>query len=276
MRRSNRSIRILDFSHFFIDLPPLPLQETLPQEIEIIHRPLFAPESIWQATLDKMYKYCCQSNTFALFLHAFSATAFGEKTINTFKSNNIAVRIIESPVEIIKFARKQKETRFYLFVSGFEPITAIIAAIILAAQNEHLTNLYFSIELYQSSQFVPIIYRKQATPIDGIFVPGSIVAPLGNEIYETMLPALSVPIIITGTEAPDILQSISMLLAQLEQKTHKIEIQYRSGIRPQGNPMSRQKIESVFGVADITLPDLELIPNGRFTSKPDFAPYIIA
>lgn len=222
-----------------------------------------------------MLTACSQPNSSALFLHDFCITEFGKKTIDTFKSNNITVRIIESPVEIIKFARKQKETRFYLYISGFEPMTALIAATILAAQNENLTNVYFSTELYQSSPFIPALYKNQSNSFDGIFIPGHIVAPLGYEIYETMVQELSIPIIITGTEIPDIVQSVSMLLAQLEQKVTRLEIQFRPGIRPQGNPISKQKIESVFECENITLPDMGLIPKGRFTTKKEFAQYLI-
>lgn len=274
-RRLNRPIRILDFSHFFLDIPPLPLSETLPLEIEIIELPLLSPESIWQSTLDSMFKISRESNSFALFLHDFSTTEFGKRTIDKFKSGNIAVRVIESPIEIIKFARKQKDARFYLFIAGFEPLIAIIAASILAAHNEQLTNLYFLTELYQSNSFVPVLCTKQINPYDGIFVPGQIVAPLGHEVFANMVQELSVPIIITGTDVPDMLQSVSMLLAQLEQKVTKLEVQYRPGIRPQGNPMSRQKIESVFDLDDVTLPELGLIPKGRFIIKNNFAQYVI-
>jgi hydrogenase expression/formation protein HypD len=65
-----------------------------------------------------------------------------------------------------------------------------------------------------------------------------------------------------------------MLLTQMEQKVTRLEVQYRPGIRQQGNPMSRQKIESVFDFEDVTLPDLGLIQRGRFVVKKEFAQYI--
>jgi hydrogenase expression/formation protein HypD len=221
-----------------------------------------------------MKQLSLQPNIISLFLHDFSITDFGKRTLAQFKSADISIRIIESPIEIIKFARKQKEFQFYLFAAGFDPLTAIVAATILAAQHENLNNLLFFTELYHSSSFIPILYAKQKEPFDGIFIPGHIIAPLGYEIYENLVRQSAVPIIITGIEVPDVLQSVSMLLAQLEQKITKLEVQYRPGIRPLGNPMARQKIESIFEFEDVTLPDLGIIPQGRFVVKKEYLQYI--
>ncbi|MDI6783275.1 MAG: hypothetical protein QME64_04155 [bacterium] len=271
--RIKRSVRILDFSRFFSDIPAYQLQDILPAEIEIISPPALLPELIVKSKLGEIQRLSLTPNFVGVFLYDFSSTAFGKRIIAALKSANVKIRIVASPTEIIKFARKNKEVNFYFFAFGFEPLAAIIAASVLAAQREKLNNLYLLTELYQSSAIVPILFRHQNEKFDGIFFPGQVVAPLGYLLYEEIINQFSIPGIVIGTETPDILQAVAMVLAQIEQNIAKLEIQYRPGVRPQGNPMARQKLETVFTLVDSNWMVCGTIPRSQFVLKEEFAKF---
>lgn len=247
------------------------MQNILPSEIDFSS--VLFPELIIETKFSEMQRLGQQSNFVAVFLYDFSVNEFGKKKIDKLKSAGVTIRIIASPTEMIKLARKDKELNFYFFTFGFEPLAAIIAASVLAAQREELTNIYLVTELYQSSTMVPILYRYQTAKFDGIFLPGQVVAPLGYEIYEDLVRQLGIPCIITGVEIPDILQAISMLLIQIEQNLAKLEIQYRPRVKPQGNSMARQKLESVFTLEESYWTQFGTIPQSRFVLKDEFAKF---
>jgi hydrogenase expression/formation protein HypD len=112
--------------------------------------------------------------------------------------------------------------------------------------------------------------------IDGFICPGHVSAIIGSKPYTFITNQYKIPCVICGFEPLDILQSIYMLVKQIENGTAEVEIQYERAVKPEGNKIALDKIDEVFkvvdsnwrGIGNIPLSGLEIKDKyGRFNAR---------
>ena len=82
--------------------------------------------------------------------------------------------------------------------------------------------------------------------LDGFLGPGHVSMVIGLSPYHFIAEQYHRPIVIAGFEPLDILQSVWMLLEQLEQGRCAVENQYRRVVPEAGNPAALRAIGQVF------------------------------
>ena len=97
--------------------------------------------------------------------------------------------------------------------------------------------------------------------IDAYLCPGHVSVITGSGIYEPIAEKYGKPCVISGFEPADILQSILMIVRQVEAKQAKVEIQYTRVVHPDGNPRARNLLAKVFEPADDWWRGLGVIPQ---------------
>jgi hydrogenase expression/formation protein HypD len=86
--------------------------------------------------------------------------------------------------------------------------------------------------------------------IDGFLCPGHVTTIIGDEPYQQVARDFRIPCVVSGSEPVDILQSILLLVRQIENGEAKVEIQYQRGASPEGNRKARSLMEEVFRTRD--------------------------
>jgi hydrogenase expression/formation protein HypD len=82
--------------------------------------------------------------------------------------------------------------------------------------------------------------------LDGFVAPGHVSMVLGETPLEFVAGQYKKPIVISGFEPLDILQSIWMLLKQICEQRHELENQYKRVVQKDGNPAGLQAMAEVF------------------------------
>jgi hydrogenase expression/formation protein HypD len=106
--------------------------------------------------------------------------------------------------------------------------------------------------------------------IDGFICPGHVSVVIGSQPYEFIPQEYGVPCVITGFEPLDVLQGIDMLLRQIAEGRAEVEIQYRRGVRPEGNPLARELVSRVFETSDAEWRGLGCIPGSGLKLRPQY------
>jgi hydrogenase expression/formation protein HypD len=106
--------------------------------------------------------------------------------------------------------------------------------------------------------------------IDGFILPGHVSAIIGTSPYQFISRDFFLPAVITGFEPLDILQSICMLIQQIEESRPAIEIQYRRIVHEGGNPTALSKINEVFERDGALWRGLGLIPDSGYQFKKSY------
>jgi hydrogenase expression/formation protein HypD len=96
---------------------------------------------------------------------------------------------------------------------------------------------------------------------------------MGYEQYELLAGKYRTPMVVGGFEPVDLLESISMLVEQLEEGRADAENQYARSVRREGNPTARRVMEDVFEVCDRKWRGIGSIPSSGLRLRPEFDPW---
>ena len=189
------------------------------------------------------------------------------------KAEGAAVQVVYSPLDALKLASEYPNKQVIFVGVGFETTTPLVAATIQRAFAQGLAN--FSV-LPAQKQVPPAIKALLGDPqvaLDALILPGHVSTILGSEPYHFIASKYKVPAVITGFEPADILQSIAQLLGQLLENTPAIEIAYKRGVKPEGNPVARAAIAAVFKPTDARWRGLGEIPGSGYKISESYAAY---
>lgn len=162
------------------------------------------------------------------------------------KARGMDVRIVYSPADALKLARNNPEKHVMFFAIGFETTAPSTALTLRRAKSEGIRN--FSV-FCNHVTIIPAIRAILDSPdmrIDGFVGPGHVSTVIGCRPYHWIAQDEGKPVVVSGFEPLDILQSIVMLLRQLQQSEAKVENQYKRVVPWEGNKVALQAMAEVF------------------------------
>src|ERR1700692_123101 len=162
------------------------------------------------------------------------------------KARGLDVRIVYSPADAIKLAKANPEKHVMFFAIGFETTAPSTALTMMRAKAEGLRN--FSV-FCNHVTIIPAIRAILDSPdmrLDAFIGPGHVSTGIGCRPYEWTAQNERKPIVVSGFEPLDMLQSIVMLLRQLKAGEAKVENQYKRGVPWEGNRDDLRAMSEVF------------------------------
>lgn len=162
------------------------------------------------------------------------------------KARGMDVRIVYSPADALKLAEKNPDRRVMFFAIGFETTAPSTALTLIRAKREGVRN--FSI-FSNHVTIIPAIRAILDSPdmrIDAFIGPGHVSTMIGCRPYEWIAVNEHKPIVVTGFEPVDVLQSIVMLLGQLNRGESIVENQYKRVVPWEGNRAALKAMAEVF------------------------------
>ena len=169
-----------------------------------------------------------------------------KKSLLQARADGADVRMVYSPLDALKIARQNPDRQVVFFALGFETTMPSTAFTVLRAQAEGVRN--FSV-FCNHITIVPTVKAVLDSPelmLDGFLGPGHVSMVIGSRPYDFIPRHYGKPIVVAGFEPLDILQSIWMLLRQLEEGRCEVENQYARAVPEGGNPQSLAAIGRVF------------------------------
>jgi len=178
----------------------------------------------------------------------------GKMSLLKAKSQGADVRMIYSPADTIKIAQDEPDKQVIFFAVGFETTTPPTAVIIEQIIRLKLNNLYIFCNHVLTPPAVKGILEpaKQANlnVLDGLIGPGHVSVITGSFPYEQLAENYQVPITISGFEPLDILQSILMLIKQINLGSYQVENQYTRAVSSRGNTKAQTLMSEFFELRD--------------------------
>jgi hydrogenase expression/formation protein HypD len=120
---------------------------------------------------------------------------------------------------------------------------------------------------------IRLLLRSPQNRVQGFIAPGHVCTIMGYQQYDQLAREFRVPIVVGGFEPVDLLEAISMLVAQLEAGHAVVENQYARSVSYRGNTAAQQIVEIVFEVCDRKWRGMGTIPQSGLRLRPVFAPH---
>jgi len=156
------------------------------------------------------------------------------------------VRIVYSALDALELAEHNPEKAVALLGIGFETTAPTTAASIQEAARRGIENYYLLSLHKRCPPVMDALLASGETTLDGIICPGHVSAVIGSRPYAFIPSDYGIGCVIAGFEPLDILLAVDMLLAQRERSHPEVEIAYRRGVKPEGNPKALAIMETVF------------------------------
>jgi hydrogenase expression/formation protein HypD len=186
------------------------------------------------------------------------------------KANGADIRIVYSALDALDIAIKEQEKKIVFLGIGFETTAPGTAATIFQAAQKKANNFY----VFSSHKIMPPAMAAlvdEGVKLDGYLAPGHVTAITGTSIFEFIPEKYKLGVVVSGFEPVDILQSVLMLVRQIEEMRPSVEIQYRRAVRQDGNPKAMQMMWEVFETRDDWWRGLGILPGSGLAIKQKYS-----
>jgi hydrogenase expression/formation protein HypD len=156
------------------------------------------------------------------------------------------VRMVYSPLDALELAAANPQRRVVFFALGFETTMPSTAMTVLEAERRGIDNFALFCNHITIVPTIKAILDSPGMGIDGFLGPGHVAMVTGTAPFQFIAEQYRRPLVISGFEPTDILQSLLMVLQQLEQGRCTIENQYSRLVDPRGNAVALDAITRVF------------------------------
>lgn len=260
------------------------LSKLLPPNIEFIHGPGCPVCIMPRGRIDEAYHIAMRPDVILLTLGDMIKVPGSNGSLQNARAQGADVRFVYSPIEVLKVARENPHKKIVFFAIGFETTTPMTAALIEQCLTLNLTNVYFHINHVLVPPPLELILSQPNCSINALIAPSHVSVISGAKIYTPLLERFGLPIVVSGFEPLDMMQSILSITRQAIERTPHLEIQYARVVDMQGNLKAQAMMERYFypreyfewrGLGDIPESALCLRDEfARYDAEIEFAPYL--
>jgi len=181
------------------------------------------------------------------------------------------VRIVYSSYDALEIARNIPGRQVVFFGIGFETTAPATAAAVLKARELNLDNFSVVSAHKTTPAIIKALLDTEELELDGLICPGHVSVITGMAPYIYAAEKRGVACVISGFEPVDVLQSVLMLVEQVENGNAQVEIQYRRGVRPAGNEKARRMMDEVFRPADSNWRGIGVVEGSGLAIREEFS-----
>jgi hydrogenase expression/formation protein HypD len=168
------------------------------------------------------------------------------KSLMQAKAEGAAVRMVYSPLDALSLARTNPGREVVFFGLGFETTMPSTALTVLQAEREGIRNFSLFCNHITIVPTIKAILDSPELTLDGFLGPGHVSMVIGTRPYEFIARHYHRPLVVTGFEPLDVLQSIWMVLRQIKDGRCEIENQYTRVVPEEGNAAGLEAVGRVF------------------------------
>ena len=222
------------------------IEQMLPCEIELVHGPGCPVCVLPMGRVDDCVAMAEQDNViFTTFGDAMRVPG-SKKSLLQAKADGADIRMVYSPLDALGLARDYPDKEVVFFALGFETTMPSTALTVLQAEQDGIENFSLFCNHITTVPTIKAILDSPDMRLDGFLAPGHVSMVVGEQPFHFVSETYQKPIVITGFEPLDILQSICMLLTQLVEQRVEVENQYKRIVPKDGNEPGMQALTDVF------------------------------
>lgn len=187
------------------------------------------------------------------------------------KARGKKIKICYSPTDALDYAENNPDKKIIFLAIGFETTIPLTAVTVKRAFEKKLNNFFVYSTHKTLPQALNALLSDSCINIGGFLMPGHVSAITGSSMYEGIPQKYGIACVISGFEPKNILLSIRAILRQIAGNDFRVEIMYKSVVRPEGNPLAFSLISDVFEPADSEWRGLGTISGSGLELKKKFA-----
>ena len=226
------------------------LSHLLPESIQCIHGPGCPVCIMPKSRINQAYTIAMQKDVILLTLGDMMRVPGSLGSLQDARALGADVRFVYSPMQALEIAKANPHKRVVYFAIGFETTTPMTAAVLKRAIESGLKNLF----IHSNHVLVPpplyAILGSKDCKINALIAPSHVSVIAGSKIYEPLFERFAMPIVVSGFEPVDMMESIVMIARQAVRNAPKLEVQYRRVVTREGNTKAQELMRTYFAIRE--------------------------
>ncbi len=248
------------------------LPALLPETVELISGPGCPVCVTSRSYIDKAVAFSHQKEVIIATYGDLIRVPGSETSLEKERACGAQIRVVYSIMDALQIARDHPDKKIVFLGIGFETTAPGTAVAVLQASKEKLTNFYvFSAHKVMPPAMAALI--DEGVKINGYIGPGHVSTITGKGIYEDIPAKYGLGVVISGFEPVDLMETVLMLVRQIESGTPKVEIQYKRVVKPEGNLKAQQMLKEVFELGDDWWRGLGVLEKSGLKIRSKYAAY---
>jgi len=229
------------------------LTQLLPKNINFIHGPGCPVCIMPKERIDHAYRLAQQSDVILLTLGDMIKVPGSLGTLQDARSKGADVRYVYSPMDALKVAEENPTKKIIFFAIGFETTTPMTAALIDIMIKRNIKNIFFHINHVTVPEAMELLIEGSDNDhcIDAFIGPSHVSVISGAKIYAVFPEKYYIPVVVSGFEPVDVMESIYMIVKQFNEGRSDLEVQYKRLVNFEGNIKAQALIEQFFEKVDL-------------------------
>src|SRR6202042_1414305 len=222
------------------------IDDLLPDDVELVHGPGCPVCVIPMGRVDDGIAVAHNDGVIFTCFGDMLRVPGSDYTLLDAKAQGADIRMVYSPLDALRIARENPDREVVFFAIGFETTAPSTALTLKRARAEGMRN--FSC-VCNHVTIVPPLRALLESPdlrLDGFIGPGHVCTVVGARPLRFIPADYGKPVVVSGFEPLDILQSIHMILQQLRTGRCEVENQYKRVVPEEGNPRALEVLAEVF------------------------------
>jgi hydrogenase expression/formation protein HypD len=252
--------------------------DLLPGNVEMIHGPGCPVCVLPVGQIDSAIRLAKQPGvTLCTYADLMRVPASGRSSLMKAKADGADIRMVYSTLDAIRIAEAEPGRQVVFFAIGFETTTPPTALAIKAAAAKGLGNFsVFCNHVLTPAAIAAILADEDAggVKLEGFVGPAHVSTVVGTKPYEPFAETYAKPVVIAGFEPLDVMQSILMLVRQVNEGRAEVENQYIRAVTRAGNEIAQAQVADVFELRDtFEWRGLGEIPASALKIRQAYAPF---
>lgn len=186
------------------------------------------------------------------------------------KAEGANVQMVYSPMDTLEIAKNNPDTEFVFAAVGFETTTPIYAMLLKQITYEKIENIKFLTALKTMPAVIDSVCAE-GIPVDGFIAPGHVSVITGYEIYRPLAEKYSLPFVVSGFEAENLIETIYTIVKL--KGTNAVKNLYTEVVTQSGNAAAKKAVNEYFEPCDAAWRGLGIIRNSGVVLKEKYSQF---
>ncbi len=243
------------------------LNQLLPENVNFIHGPGCPVCVMPKERIDHAYTLALLPNVILVTLGDMIKVPGSNGNLQDARAKGADVRFVYSPLDCLKIASENSDKTIIFFAIGFETTTPMTTALINQVIQKDIKNILFHINHITVPEPMKILLDDPTNTIDAFIGPSHVSVISGSKIYDEFAQNYKKPVVVSGFEPLDVMQSVLMILKQINEGRCEVEVEYSRSVSKDGNLVAQKLNDKYFerrehfrwrGIGDIPKSSLKL------------------
>ncbi|MGJ0342388.1 hydrogenase formation protein HypD [Aliarcobacter cryaerophilus] len=249
------------------------IPQLINKKINFIHGPGCPVCVMPKDRIDSAYELSLQKDLILVTLGDMIKVPGSKGSLQKARSEGADVRFVYSPMDCLKIADENKDKIVVFFAIGFETTTPMTCALMEQVIKQDIKNILFHINHITVPEVMQVLVQDENCKIDAFLGPSHVSVISGSKIYEEFPLSYNKPVVVSGFEPVDVMQSISMIVKQFKEKRANLEIEYKRVVSYDGNLKAQELINKYFRKVPFKFRGIGEVENSGYELKDEFDKY---